>query len=85
MDVTFFGRASTSLSGERKPLPTVQINPGAVQTYPDIKRRLDGLYERVQLFRNRCGNLVPLGAADICVMDDYGFLVRVGEGERPWW
>lgn len=47
-------------------------------------RTTEGRYRVWWEMENRCCNLVQVGWAHICVMDDFGFLVTVDQ-EPPEW
>lgn len=52
---------------------------------PDLERLPDGRYLQTIWMRDRCENLVEVGARTVYVVNDYGFLVPVEDRGRAWW
>lgn len=67
--------------GRRKPPSKVQMPPRPKSWYasswPEITPMTDGRYRLTYWTRNRCEQKVQVGATQVCVVGDYGFLVVV--------
>lgn len=50
-----------------------------------IERRADGKYRVWHSKENRCCRPMQIGVAQVCVMDDYGFLVTIEQEPVPWY
>lgn len=77
----FFGKV-VPLAGQRKP-PSPLVPTRTL--VPDLERLPDGRYLQTTWMRNRCENLVEVGARTVYVVGDYGFLVAVEDRGRAWW
>lgn len=77
VDVGFFGKP-VPLAGARRP---VRAPASARAPSPEIRRLSDGRYVVTNWMRNRCENLMQVGATTIYVVNDYGCLVPVDSWE----
>lgn len=73
MDVGFFGKAVPLAGQHRKPSHPVHSRG----VFPMPERLNDGRYLVTSWMRNRCENLVQVGASTIYVVNDYGVMVPV--------
>lgn len=76
VDVGFFGKP-VPLAGQRRSTGSTV----ARLVVPELVRLKDGRYLLTHWMRNRCENLVPVGAQTIFVVDDYGVMVPVDSWE----
>lgn len=57
----------------------------ATSTREHIDRQCDGTYRLWYSKENRCCMPMQIGVAQICVMDDYGFLQVIKQEPQPWY
>lgn len=74
MDPAFFGRKVVPLGGQHRPPAALVYARGS---FPVPERLPDGRYIVRNWMRNRCENLVQVGATTIYVVNDYGWMVPV--------
>jgi len=70
--------------GLPKPPSKYPITPATAMT-EHITRQPGGTYRVSYSKENRCCQFMQIGAARICVMDDYGYLVTIAQEPNPWY
>lgn len=73
----FFGKA-VPLTGQRRQAGSTVVR----LVEPKLDRLPDGRYEQTHWMRNRCENVVQVGATTIYVVNDFGVMVPVASWEQ---